>query len=40
MLGKLKELGFDSFEFNEKLDFTKETYRVNTLLFSNDDIVT
>jgi len=28
VLGKLKELGFTEFEFNEELDFTKETYSV------------
>ena len=29
VLEKLKELGFTSFEFNEDLDFTKETYNIN-----------
>lgn len=35
LLGKLKELGFDKFEFNEDLDFTKETYGVYLSLRDN-----
>ena len=30
VLEKLKELGFTSFEFNENLDFTKETYNIDS----------
>lgn len=35
VLGKLSELGFREFEFNEKLDFTKETYEADSTFESN-----
>lgn len=38
VLGKLKELGFDEFEFNSSLDFTQETHKVCTSIYDNFDI--
>lgn len=39
VLEKLKELGFESFEFNEDLDFTKENYNIATSFRSNYRII-
>lgn len=38
LLEKIKELGFESLEFNEKADFTQEEYRVFTNFVSNNVI--
>ena len=39
LLEKIKELGFDKFEFNENLDFTKEEYNIATSFRSNYRII-
>ncbi|MBQ9854393.1 MAG: hypothetical protein IJO57_05120 [Bacilli bacterium] len=38
-LDNLNKLGFKSFKFNEALDFTKETYKIDTFFMNNSNVV-
>lgn len=39
VLEKIKELGFYTIEFNEKLDFTKDVYKVSSIFYCGSEIV-